>query len=81
MENALCSDNRVRGTFQYYGAGRTGRFSGRLLQLHNMPQNHLEDLEAARELVKYGNINAAIFNAPSTPRLCLRSNIFMAKTF
>jgi len=58
MENAVCSDNRVRGMFQFYGANRTGRFSGRLAQLQNLPQNHLEDLGTARALVGSGDYEA-----------------------
>lgn len=58
MKNAVCSDGRARGMFQFYGANRTGRFAGRLIQLQNLPQNHLEDLDVARELVKQGNIDA-----------------------
>jgi DNA polymerase len=58
MEHAVCSDGRARGMFQFYGANRTGRWSGRLTQLQNLPQNHLEDLEAARSLVKSGNYEA-----------------------
>lgn len=58
MENAACSDDRVRGMFQFYGANRTGRFSGRLAQLQNLPQNHLEDLETARGLVRSGDYEA-----------------------
>lgn len=52
MENAVCADARCRGMFQFYGANRSGRWSGRLIQLQNLPQNHLPDLEQARELVK-----------------------------
>ena len=55
MQSAACADGRARGMFQFYGANRTGRFSGRLIQLQNLPQNHLEDLEAARELVRAGD--------------------------
>ncbi|MCD7777558.1 MAG: DNA polymerase, partial [Clostridiales bacterium] len=55
MQNAACSDNRARGMFQFYGANRSGRFSGRLIQLQNLPQNHLPDLEQARELVRIGD--------------------------
>lgn len=51
MENAVCADNRVRGMFQFYGANRTGRFAGRLVQLQNLPQNHMEDLADARDMV------------------------------
>ena len=58
MENAACSDDRCRGMFQFYGANRTGRFSGRLVQLQNLPQNHMEDLAEARELVRSGNFEA-----------------------
>ncbi|TDT71515.1 DNA polymerase [Hypnocyclicus thermotrophus] len=58
MENAMCRDNRVRGMFQFYGANRTGRFAGRLVQLQNLPQNHMSDLSEARALVKSGNYNA-----------------------
>ena len=58
MKNAVCSDGRARGMFQFYGANRTGRFAGRLIQLQNLPQNHLEDLDVARELVKQGNVEA-----------------------
>ena len=52
MQNAVCADDRCRGMFQFYGANRSGRWSGRLIQLQNLPQNHLSDLEQARELVK-----------------------------
>ena len=55
MENAACKDNRCRGMFQFYGANRTGRFAGRLVQLQNLPQNHMPDLEQARELVRSGD--------------------------
>lgn len=58
MKNALCADNRVHGMFQFYGANRTGRFSGRLVQLQNLPQNHMADLKQARALVKDGNFDA-----------------------
>ena len=55
MENTACKDGRARGMFQFYGANRTGRFSGRNIQLQNLPQNHLSDLENARTLVKIGD--------------------------
>ncbi|MBU3839810.1 MAG: DNA polymerase, partial [Candidatus Ruminococcus intestinipullorum] len=55
MENAACKDNRARGMFQFYGANRTGRWAGRLIQLQNLPQNHMEDLAEARELVRQGD--------------------------
>ena len=55
MQNAACSDDRCRGMFQFYGASRSGRWAGRLIQLQNLPQNHLPDLEQARGLVKAGD--------------------------
>lgn len=58
MRNAVCADGRIRGCFMFYGANRTGRFSGRLVQLQNLPQNHLNDLAEARELVRQGNLPA-----------------------
>jgi len=51
MEKAVCSDGRAHGMFQFYGANRTGRWAGRLIQMQNLPQNHLPDLEQARALV------------------------------
>ena len=54
MVNAVCSDSRARGLIQFYGANRTGRYAGRLIQVQNLPQNHLPDLEQARSLVKKG---------------------------
>lgn len=59
MQNAACSDSSARGMFQFYGANRTGRFSGKLVQLQNLPQNHISDLEQARELVKSGDLESA----------------------
>ena len=58
MENAVCADRRAHGMFQFYGANRTGRFSGRIIQLQNLPQNHIPDLAQARELVKAGDFDA-----------------------
>lgn len=58
MQNSVCADNRVRGMFQFYGANRTGRFAGRLVQLQNLPQNHMSDLVEARGLVRSGNYDA-----------------------
>ena len=58
MENTVCSDNRARGMFQFFGAARTGRFSGRNIQLQNLPQNHLPDLAEARALVRAGDFDA-----------------------
>ena len=58
MENAVCADGRARGMFQFYGANRTGRWAGRLIQMQNLPQNHLEDLAEARSLVRVGDFDA-----------------------
>ena len=58
MQNCVCEDGRAHGMFMFYGANRTGRFSGRLIQLQNLPQNHMEDLEQARELVRSGDYAA-----------------------
>ena len=55
MKNAVCADGRARGMFMFYGANRTGRFSGRLIQLQNLPQNKIADLDAARKLVLAGD--------------------------
>ncbi|MGN8782291.1 DNA polymerase [Acidaminococcus fermentans] len=58
MENAVCEDGRARGMFQFYGANRTGRYSGRLIQLQNLVRNTIPDLSEARELVRQGNYEA-----------------------
>jgi DNA polymerase len=58
MQNAVCADGRARGMFQFYGANRSGRWAGRLIQLQNLPQNHMDDLEEARNLVCDGNFDA-----------------------
>lgn len=58
MENAVCADGRARGMFQFYGANRTGRWAGRIIQMQNLPQNHLEDLAEARSLVRCGDFDA-----------------------
>lgn len=58
MQNAVCHDHRAREMFQFYGANRTGREAGRIIQLQNLPQNHLPDLEEARDLVLSGDIDA-----------------------
>lgn len=54
MERSVCPDGRVHGLLQFYGANRTGRWADRLVQIHNLPQNHMEDLELARSIVKEG---------------------------
>ena len=55
MQNAVCRDGRAHGMFQFYGANRSGRWAGRLIQLQNLPQNHLPDLEQARQYVMDGD--------------------------
>lgn len=55
MQNSVCADKRVRGMFQFYGAGRSGRWAGRITQFQNLPQNHMSDLEEARDIVKSGD--------------------------
>lgn len=58
METAVCADGRARGMFQFYGANRTGRWAGRIIQMQNLPQNHLNDLAEARSLVRSGDFDA-----------------------
>ena len=58
METAVCSDGRARGMFQFYGANRTGRWAGRIIQMQNLPQNHLDDLSEVRGLVRAGDFDA-----------------------
>lgn len=58
METAVCADSRARGMFQFYGANRTGRWAGRIIQMQNLPQNHLDDLSEVRSLVRAGDFDA-----------------------
>ena len=58
MKNVSCADHRARGTFRFYGANRTGRFSGKNIQLQNLPQNYLEHLEDVRTLVRRGDFES-----------------------
>ena len=69
MERSVCSDGRVHGLLQFYGANRTGRFAGRLVQIQNLPQNHLPDLELARDLVKQGRFEDIELLYDSTPNV------------
>ena len=69
MHHTVCEDGRVRGTFQFYGANRTGRWAGRLIQLQNLPQNHMPDLEQARALVRSGNEDALSMLYHSVPEV------------
>lgn len=76
MENTVCADNRARGMFQFLGATRTGRFSGRNIQLQNLPQNHLPDLAEARSLVRSGDFEAVKIlyeNVPDTLSQVIRT--------
>lgn len=67
MENAVCADGRARGMFQFYGANRTGRWAGRLIQMQNLPQNHIPDLELARKLVRRGAVDSLELLYDSVP--------------
>lgn len=80
IERAVC-DGRVHGLLQFYGASRTGRWSGRLVQIHNLPQNHMEDLELARSIVKEGRFDLVELLYPSTPEVLseLIRTTFVAK--
>lgn len=81
MLNSMCSDDRVRGLFLFYGANRSGRFTSRIVQLQNLPQNHLEDLESARQLVIDGDADSIemLYNdIPDTLSQLIRTT-FIAK--
>lgn len=82
MIAAACRDNRVRGITQYYGAGRTGRWAGRLVQLQNLPQNHLEQIDKVRELVKSGDLDTLEMCFDSVPNVLsqLIRTAFVAKS-
>lgn len=67
MQQAVCADGRARGLIQFYGAGRTGRFAGRLIQVQNLPRNHISDLAQARSLVSAGNSGALELLYDSVP--------------
>lgn len=69
MENAVCYDGCARGMFQFYGANRTGRWAGRLIQMQNLPQNHLPDLEQVRSLVKVSDFTALELLYDSVPEV------------
>lgn len=76
IQNSVCADGRVRGLFQFYGANRTGRWAGRLVQLQNLPQNHIPDLDVARGLLRYGDRNTmeALYDSvPDTLSQLLRT--------
>lgn len=67
METAVGNDDRARGLIQFYGANRTGRYAGRLIQVQNLPQNHLPDLDTARNLVRNGSFDAVAMLYDSVP--------------
>lgn len=67
MQNAVCADGRARGMFQFYGANRSGRWAGRLIQLQNLPQNHMAHLEDARRLVRSGDYTMLSMMYDSVP--------------
>jgi len=69
IQRAFCPDGRVRGLLQFYGANRTGRWAGRLVQVQNLPQNHLVDLTLARDLVKAGRFDDIELLFESIPNL------------
>ncbi len=82
MLAAVCADNRVRGLLQFYGANRTGRWAGRLVQVQNLPRNYLESLNTARELVKKQNISALKLiygNVPDTLSQLIRTAFIPAE--
>lgn len=81
MERSVCPDGRVHGLLQFYGANRTGRWAGRLVQIHNLPQNHMEDLELARSIVKEGRFDLIQLFYDSTPEVLseLIRTAFVAK--
>ena len=81
MIGAACSDDRIRGLLQFYGANRTGRWAGRVVQVHNLPQNHLPDLELARALVSEGRYEEVELFYESTPNVLseLIRTAFVAK--
>ena len=81
MMNCVCKDGRARGMFQFYGANRTGRWAGRLVQLQNLPQNHLPDLEEARELFGTGDLEATelIYDTQDTLSQLIRTAFVPSK--
>ncbi|WP_127837215.1 DNA polymerase [Clostridium prolinivorans] len=67
MERSICRDGKIRGLLQFYGANRTGRWAGRLVQIHNLPRNKMSDLQSAREFLKSGNFEALEMLFDSVP--------------
>jgi len=91
MDTAICDDGRIRGLLQFYGANRTGRWAGRLVQVHNLPQNHLDTLGHARECVKtkkvhvlkliYGNVSDTLSQLIRTTFVPSPGNLFVVADF
>lgn len=91
MAAAVCSDGRIRGLLQFYGANRTGRWAGRLVQVQNLPQNHLFDLDLARELVRdndlemlemlFGNVPDTLSQLIRTAFVAMPGNTFLVADF
>ena len=82
MANAACEDGRIRGLLQFYGASRTGRWAGRLVQVQNLPQNHINDLDYARQLLIAGDLDMLDMmfgNVPDTLSQLIRT-AFIAKS-
>ncbi len=81
IDRSVCSENRVHGLLQFFGANRTGRWAGRLVQIHNLPQNHISDLELARGLVADGRFDDVELLYESTPNVLseLIRTAFVAK--
>lgn len=76
MQNAVCKDNRARGMFMFYGANRTGRWAGRIIQLQNLPQNHMADLSEARSIVASGDyemLETLYYDIPDTLSQLIRT--------
>lgn len=67
MKRCLCCDNKIRGLLQFYGANRTGRWAGRLVQVHNLPQNHIPDIDVVRSIVKDSDIDTCEMLLKSIP--------------
>ena len=82
MENAMCKDDRVRGLLQFYGANRTGRWAGRLVQVQNLPRNYIDTLDTARGFAKDGNYEALKLlygNVPDTLSQLVRTAFIASK--
>jgi len=84
MLDIACHDDRARGLLQFYGASRTGRWAGRLIQVQNLPQNHINDLDTAREVIKTGDLDLLemLYDNPSNIlSQCIRPTIIPKPSF